>query len=146
MTTGEGEVVLTFTEQSFSYRPPSEEIAAPRDNRQLAGTSPLILNVRRAGGTATYGGQDLGFGPMPEFMLMASGGNFTFYNSGGYDNVGLTHSLTDFLADLEPSADRFNPTSTKTLSLEKNGIRYDLSFILWDNGNQLRLMSVSKYQ
>ena len=141
-----GDLVLTFTNQSFAYTPEDDQSDPSEDLRGLSGSGSLVLDVRKSGGTATYGGQDFGFGPMPEFMLMTSGGEFTFYNSGGYENVAGTHSLEEFLSDLDPSEDRFNPTSSKILSLEKGGTRYDMEFILWDGGERLRLISVARYQ
>jgi len=143
----EGEKALSFENQTFSYIPSGSPGTGISDQRDLVGTSALVLNVKRSGGTATYEGQNLdGIGSIPSFMLAASGGEFRLHNSGGYEGIDTDHYLQEFLADLQPSEDRFNPTSSKVLSLEKNGARYDFDFILWDGGQQLRLMSIAKYE
>jgi prepilin-type N-terminal cleavage/methylation domain-containing protein len=145
--TTEGEMVLEFDNQTFAYVPSDSAGTGISDPRELVGSSPLVLNVRRSGGTATYGGQELpGIGALPPFMLSATNGEFRFHNSGGYEGIESIYSMQEFLADLEPSVDRFNPTSSKILSLEKNGARYDLDFVLWDSGLQLRLISIAKYE
>lgn len=113
-----------------------------------------ILNVANNGGTATFNGTVTGLPTMPTFMLTTQLINgtrqFVIHNSGNYTGVRygnrpveampVYYNLTNFLSDLPISADRFNPTHTKVLSLYKDNMRYDWEFLLWvDSNNQLNL-------
>jgi prepilin-type N-terminal cleavage/methylation domain-containing protein len=148
----DGELSLRFENQRFFYAHDGDvfEGNVPEIFDEVAivmptATVPLVLDVRASGGTATYGGQDLGAGPMPSFMLAGGNGSFRFHNTGGYDDIDLWYDLADFIADLPISEDRFNPTASKILTLTKDGARYDFNFIRWDAGQRLRLTSISLY-
>ncbi len=156
LPSSQGTVQLAFEEQLFAYEGGEEavllrsasvnETSAVVDDRKETAFAPLVLDVKSSGGTASYGGQDFGVGAMPTFMLSGSNNTFQLHNSGGYENIPSWHSLSEFVSDLPPSQDRFNPSATKVLSLEKDGKRYDLTFCTWDSGNRLRLISVALFE